>query len=473
MTVYHIPTVYLILGILYLILPLTVWSLLFNQPLRALHLWCSGGLLCGVALTLIGLRAHVPTWVTYPLANGLVWSGILIQAWALRRALNLDIAFKRGALLILVCVAGFEFFRLGLQNAVLRFSWSTLIATLLFAYIAYLAWRIAAVNQLKSAKWLSVVYAITAITMLARTTLVVAGVTEPDVVASGIGSVMTVFTGLLISIFGNFAFVGMFLERSTQERMKAIAERARQEESARLGAQISQLERQRTLGTMSASFAHELSQPLTAILMDAQAIRISVASGTSDSKEILESIQEIENSTHRTVKLVERIRNFIRPAQTDYELVDFKTLLEDVAQLLAYEIRKHKIKFEFDVDAVPCWVHGDRVQLSQIVLNVYRNAMQAMEPNASKKIFVTLEHLGGDVVLRVRDTGPGVSADMKPVVGEPFKSSKEDGLGVGLSISKTIAEMHGGSLTISNAVDGGAIVELNLPATNPSSPSDA
>jgi len=467
MTVYHIPTVYLILGILYLILPLTVWVLLFNQPSRALTLWCSGGLLFGVALALVGLRSHLPVWLTYTVANGLMWSAALTQALALRRALEQDLALKRVALLILIGLLGFEYFRVVLQNPVLRFSWSTLIFTALFSYISYLSWRIAVVNQLKSAKWLSVVYAITAITMVARTTMVLLGFTEPDVVASGVDSVLTVFTGLLISILGNFAFVGMFLERSTQERMKAIAQRARQEESARLGDQIAQLERQRTLGTMSASFAHELSQPLTAILMDVQAIKISVASGESNSKEVLESIEEIENSTQRTVQLVERIRNFIRPAQTDYELVDLKALLEDVAQLLAYEIRKQKIKFEFDVDAVPCWVHGDRVQLSQIVLNVYRNAMQAMEPNASRKIFVSLENSDERVVLRVRDTGPGVSAEMKQVVGEPFVTSKEDGLGVGLSISKTIAEMHNGSLTISNAVDGGAIVELNLPTTRP------
>jgi C4-dicarboxylate-specific signal transduction histidine kinase len=446
---------------------LTVWVLLFNQPSRALTLWCSGGLLFGVALALVGLRSHLPAWLTYTVANGLMWSAALTQALALRRALAQDLALKRVALLILIGLLGFEYFRVVLQNPVLRFSWSTLIFTALFSYISYLSWRIAVVNQLKSAKWLSVVYAITAITMVARTTMVLLGFTEPDVVASGVDSVLTVFTGLLISILGNFAFVGMFLERSTQERMKAIAQRARQEESARLGDQIAQLERQRTLGTMSASFAHELSQPLTAILMDVQAIKISVASGESNSKEVLESIEEIENSTQRTVQLVERIRNFIRPAQTDYELVDLKALLEDVAQLLAYEIRKQKIKFEFDVDAVPCWVHGDRVQLSQIVLNVYRNAMQAMEPNASRKIFVSLENSDERVVLRVRDTGPGVSAEMKQVVGEPFVTSKEDGLGVGLSISKTIAEMHNGSLTISNAVDGGAIVELNLPTTRP------
>jgi C4-dicarboxylate-specific signal transduction histidine kinase len=283
------------------------------------------------------------------------------------------------------------------------------------------------------------------------------------VVANGIDSVLTVLTGLLISVLGNFAFVAMFLERSTKAQLKATAERARQEESARLGEQIAQLERQRTLGAMSASFAHELSQPLTAILMDAQAVKTSVAKGESNSKEILESIQEIEYSTNRTVKLVERIRNFIRPAKTDYEFVEIKTLLDDVAHLLAYEIREQKVQFEIDVEDAPCLVHTVRVQLSQIVLNVYRNAMQAMAPNVSKKMYVTLERADERVVLRVRDTGPGVSAEMKPVVGAAFVSSKEDGLGVGLSISKTIAEMHSGSLAISNAVDGGAIVELNLP----------
>jgi len=87
MTVYHIPTVYLILGILYLILPLTVWVLLFNQPSRALTLWCSGGLLFGVALALVGLRSHLPVWLTYTVANGLMWSAALTQALALRRAL--------------------------------------------------------------------------------------------------------------------------------------------------------------------------------------------------------------------------------------------------------------------------------------------------------------------------------------------------------------------------------------------------
>ena len=113
-----------------------------------------------------------------------------------------------------------------------------------------------------------------------------------------------------------------------------------------------------------------------------------------------------------------------------------------------------------------CLVFGDRVQLSQIVLNVYRNAIQAMCNGTTKTIYVSLEELGDRVVLRVRDSGPGIAESLKDLVGQPFVTSKEDGLGVGLSISKTIAQMHGGSLHISNAKHGGAIVELNLPALN-------
>jgi C4-dicarboxylate-specific signal transduction histidine kinase len=104
------------------------------------------------------------------------------------------------------------------------------------------------------------------------------------------------------------------------------------------------------------------------------------------------------------------------------------------------------------------------VQLSQIVLNVYRNAIQAMSTEKVRRITVSLERDPQRVVLRVRDSGPGLNESLRDHVGHPFVTTKDDGLGVGLSISKTIAKMHSGSLTITNAVGGGALVELNLPA---------
>jgi len=109
MMVYHIPTVYLIIGILYVLLPLTVWAVLYNQPARSAALWCVGGELLGIGLLLLGLRGYLPAWMSYPLANVVMWTGVLIQIMALRRALQQSLALKRSVLLIVACVAVFEF----------------------------------------------------------------------------------------------------------------------------------------------------------------------------------------------------------------------------------------------------------------------------------------------------------------------------------------------------------------------------
>jgi C4-dicarboxylate-specific signal transduction histidine kinase len=138
--------------------------------------------------------------------------------------------------------------------------------------------------------------------------------------------------------------------------------------------------------------------------------------------------------------------------------------VSDVRHLLSHEVRTLNVEFEWDFDVVDCLVMGDKVQLSQIVLNVYRNAIQAMSNEKVRKINVSVEQDAKRVMLRVRDSGPGLNESLRDQVGHPFVTTKHDGLGVGLSISKTIAEMHSGSLTITNAVGGGALVELNLPA---------
>jgi C4-dicarboxylate-specific signal transduction histidine kinase len=302
--------------------------------------------------------------------------------------------------------------------------------------------------------------------MCIRLLRVVIGFTEPDVVAQGVDSLLIVLSSFISSVLGTFAFVGMFVERANKNELQATEQRVRQEENARLSEQISQLERQRTMGAMSYSFAHELSQPMTAILMDAHTLKSGLASGRFSTTDMRESIDDIERNANRTAQLIDRIRNFMRPTSSDFEAVDMKLLAQDVKQLLLHDIQMHNVVFEWDVDQDACVVMGDKIQLSQIVLNVYRNAIQALVDSSVKTICVSLDKQDDRVVLRVRDSGPGLVESLKHQVGQPFVSSKTDGLGVGLSISKTIAEKHSGSLTITNAMGGGAIVELNLPAAH-------
>ncbi len=462
----HIPTVYLFLSFVYLLMPVAIWIALNNQKSRSMVWWCVGGELFAIGLLLVGLRPVIPAWVSYTLANGITWFAVMIQVAALRHVLRKSIPRSAMLLLIVVWLVVFEFFRSGLQNSHLRFGWALLFFVGAFGHIAYLARQIAVMHALKNAQVLSLIYIGGAFILCVRIFRIAFGYSEPDATAQGMDSFLVVFSGVLVSVLGSFAFVGMFIERAVNREMTATADRVRQEESARLGGQIAQLERQRTLGAMSYSFAHELSQPLTAILMDTHAIKSSLKTRHVDMTYIAHTVDDIERSATYTGQLVDRIRNFIRPTQSQYELVDMKALVHDVQYLLMHDIRIHHIQFEWDFDESRCTVLGDKVQLSQIVLNVYRNAIQALLGVKVRLIHVSLEEDKGQVVLRVRDNGPGLDEHMREQLGQPFVSTKTDGLGVGLSISKTIAEMHSGGLSIANAVNGGAVVELNLPAAN-------
>lgn len=460
----HIPTVYLFLSFIYLLMPVAIWIALNKQRSQTVIWWCVGSETLAIGLLLVGLRPVIPTWMSYTVANGLTGFAVMMQVVGLRLVLRQPIPAKSMILLVLTWLLVFEYFRLGLQNSHLRFGWALLFIASVFAYIANLAIQIGKRYELRNAQVLAWIYIGGALVLCVRIVRIAFGYTEPDATAQGVDSFLVVFSGVLVSVLGSFAFVGMFIERSAKREMAATAERVRQEESVRLGEQIAQLERQRTLGAMSYSFAHELSQPLTAILMDTHAIKTSLQKDAVNIQEIAGSVADVERSANRTVQLVERIRNFIRPTQSQYELVDMKVLVRDVQLLLSHDIKTWGVEFEWDFDAAECVVMGDKVQLSQIVLNVYRNAIQAMSNEKVRRITVSLERDTQRVVLRVRDSGPGLSESLRNQVGHPFVTTKDDGLGVGLSISKTIAEMHSGILTVANAVDGGAVAELNLPA---------
>lgn len=460
----HIPTVYLFLSFIYLLMPIAIWIALNNQRSKAVIWWCVGSELFAIGLLLVGLRPVIPTWVSYTVANGLTWFAACMQVVGLRFVLRQSISVKLIVFLVIAWLLVFEYFRLGLQNSHLRFGWALLFFVGIFAHIGYLARKISAIYELRNAQVLAWIYIGGALVLCIRIVRIAFGYTEPDATAQGVDSFLVVFSGVLVSVLGSFAFVGLFIESSAKREMAVIAERVRQDESVRLGEQIAQLERQRTLGAMSYSFAHELSQPLTAILMDTHSIKSSLQKDAVNIEEIVESVAEVERSANRTVQLVERIRNFIRPTQSLNELVDMKMLVRDVQLLLSHDIKILAIQFEWDFDETECVVMGDKIQLSQIVLNVYRNAIQAMSTEKVRRITVSLEREPQSVVLRVRDSGPGLNEFLRDKVGHPFMTTKADGLGVGLSISKTIAEMHSGSLTITNALGGGALVELNLPA---------
>jgi C4-dicarboxylate-specific signal transduction histidine kinase len=257
--------------------------------------------------------------------------------------------------------------------------------------------------------------------------------------------------------------MGISLDRSIADTIESAATLARQQENQLLSSQIAQLDRQRALGVLSASVGHELNQPLSAILANAQAIEYGLQNGLLSAQQVQECVQPIIINTRRARQIIEKTHDFIRPNALQKMPVNLVILVRDVAKLLSQEASQLHINFHFAASADDIEVEGDELQLSQVLLNLYRNAMEAMRHAKEKSVFVQLSRNEGQIHLRIIDTGPGLTEQALQTVGTPFFTTKAEGLGLGLSISQNIIEQHHGQLGISNANAGGARVDIYLP----------
>jgi len=447
---FNIHTAYLLIGLLYVLLPIMSWVVLAKQRHEEVPLWCVGGIIFGAGAMLIGLRPVLHPFVTYTVAVALIWYGLAIKLDALKLALHET--SDRYTLLLngIVYLAIYEFFRSVWPNPSLRFSVGLFAFIFQSLLIAHLIRKVHKREKLQSLLWLLSTFLAVAALNAIKLLLVLSGYTEPDITSSQSDGVLTIISGLLLAVVGNFAFVGLYLERAVKEQ------------ESKLSLQVAQLERQHSIGMMAASFAHELSQPLTSISLDLENIK-SQNNAEGIPKEVLnESIEEVEKTLDHTRLLISRIRDYIEPQTTNNQTTDLVHLLHDVSRIVDYEKRKYGVTFHYDVP-IDLYIVCDPVEISQVVLNVYRNAIEAMQDAPTRLLSVSIKTLAHEAIIQFKDTGSGITDSVKPYLGHTFFSTKDHGLGVGLSISKAIAEKHGGSLTIANSEAGGAEVTLRLP----------
>lgn len=453
-----------LIGLLYLPMPIMAWLVLASFRTRAVAYWCAGGVLFGVGVLLIGLRIYLPEWLSFAVANAVVMLGNLLRMQALRLELNRPWPAHRWVLGWVGFMLVYEWLRLGVADPLLRFAWGFAALAWCLADMARLSWQLSRVESSRSARWFAWVHGLAVVVIAVRVVLTGLGVSRPSPVAADLDAMVTTVALLLTVILGNFAFVGFYAERANAKEVASAQEQAQQLAHAKWRGQIAQLDRQRSLGAMSASISHELNQPLAAILLDANMVQQGMASGTLTQTHLHENINAIEQNTLRASQIIQRIRNFIQPAPETYERVDLATLSVEVADLLAAEARAHQVSFAFERAESLSPVMGDRIQLSQIVLNLYRNAIQAMMAAPHRMIAVDVRNQGEQVVLRITDSGMGFSPQVLAHMGTEFFTTKPEGLGVGITISRSIAEQHGGTLSFANAAQGGAVATLSLPA---------
>lgn len=248
-------------------------------------------------------------------------------------------------------------------------------------------------------------------------------------------------------------------KRTEEELRQAEArERAHQAELAhvlRLG----------TMGEMAASLAHEINQPLGAIANYAQGCVHRLRDGGAEPAAVLHAVEEIAREALRAGQILRRVRTLVRKEEPLRERLDLPELVRDAARIVAPEASRHGVAVQVgDAGPLPP-VHGDPIQIEQVVINLLLNGLDAVVANGAheaRELVVTIAADGdAGIEVTVRDTGIGIPPDD---VFIPFYSTKPGGLGMGLSISRSIIEAHGGQLTATRNPDRGSTFRFTLPA---------
>ena len=261
---------------------------------------------------------------------------------------------------------------------------------------------------------------------------------------------------------GKRIFVGIVSDISEQ--------RARDKRIQELQGELLHVTRMTAMGEMASALAHEINQPLTALLNYTSAARRMAKNFGEPGAKLVDILERAVEQTERAGLIIRRLRNFIEKREPDRSAEDINKVVEDAIALGMAGFRDTGTKWILKVEPGLPQVFIDKVQIQQILVNLVRNATEAMSGRNKRQLTISTGLEGSDVEIAVSDTGTGLPDDVVSRLFHPFVTTKERGMGMGLSICRTIAEAHGGRLWLASNTSEGATFKLSLPIGNVGEP---
>jgi two-component system sensor kinase FixL len=237
-----------------------------------------------------------------------------------------------------------------------------------------------------------------------------------------------------------------------------VTERQRAEHSLRQQqAELARVSRLTTAGALGAAVVHEISQPLATIATYAHLCRRILASEPGDLELLGRTMTNVESEIRRVGDIIERLRDFLGKSEPRWCAVNLAEVTREIVSVLADEARARGVAVRIDVRPLP-YIAADRIQIEQVLINLIRNAIEAVTEvgNLERWVRIHLRHVDDAVEVAVDDSGPGVSPEIAQHLFEPFETSKQRGMGLGLSLSREIVKAHGGTLRWDATVAVGA-----------------
>lgn len=272
----------------------------------------------------------------------------------------------------------------------------------------------------------------------------------------------------------DMSFVPQFDEKDAVDGFFSVVfdvtSEVRAEQADRLHREeLAHVARVATLGELAASIAHELNQPLSAVVANAQAARRLLDRDSPDIGEARAALEDVASDARRAGDVISSMRQLLQRGETRQEALDLQRLVSDVVELVHSEAVLRGVEVRVSpAEDVATEVQGDAAQLTQVFLNLVKNGIESTSrlPTVPRRVTVGFVAVGGSVEVHVTDNGPGFGSDDLEGLFQPFVTGRPDGLGMGLTISRTITEAHGGSVVAENVPGGGARLRVRLPLSD-------
>ena len=269
------------------------------------------------------------------------------------------------------------------------------------------------------------------------------------------------YRGTVLSAFGVLAvqsllIVGLLYQRRARQRAEM--------DSRKNLALASDASRRQTMSALTSSIGHDLGQPLGSIMQNTEALQMMVTTNRATSDTIREILSDIQAQGARVTQIIDRHRTMLRSHQLDRTPIDLRVVIDETLALVAHDMNARQVEAVVALSPGSCVIDGDQVLLQQVLVNLLMNAMDAMAemPPARRQVTIRSTVRPTDVEVSVHDTGPGLPPDILGRLFTPFVTTKAHGLGIGLTIARSIVHAHEGTIVAHNHPEGGATFTVTL-----------
>ncbi len=463
---------YLLLGILFILIPISVYLATIEFHDQQVYLWCIGGLGAGIGMSLISLRGNIPDFFSYYIAQAAVIVGYICRALAIRYELNKNFSkfVKIYVVIGFLYLTSFSYLVASQQPEALRLILVMLAQLALSIDLLVISLRNYRITHNKGNQLIAVMALLIMLSM--AVSIIIPALTKDSysVFSSGLDKLIPFTLMLSAYVLGNFGFVQMRLDKLwkkqlaikdelvvTQLKQKSLEEII-QEKNHLLKA-LSLSSKANNMGAMLGAIAHEVNQPLTAMRLSTELLINKPTTSPQETQEILGSILR---DNVRASDLVKNLRQFFSSKNAQFEKISLNGIIFDVQKMLDSELHLHQIEFRTHLKEDVSLL-GDKNQLQMVILNLLTNAIDAVRHiSGNKKIEIQTQRTEKGLEILVEDNGSGIPEEQCKRLFNIFETSKDEGMGIGLWLSKIIIDNHQGTLDLVHTSPSGTCFRIQF-----------